>query len=57
MNRHNFKTKLQTSKTTARSQAIELIGLENVKKLEAAGLMVVDEQEWVRRTIREEAGI
>lgn len=61
MNRHKFKTKLQISKTAtrsqARSQAIKLIGLENVKKLEAVGLMVVDEQEWVRRIIREEAGL
>lgn len=54
MNRNRFKAKLQISKPTARSQALELIGLENVKKLEAAGLMVVSEQEWVRRTIREE---
>lgn len=57
MNRNRLKAKLQISKPTARSQAIELIGLENVKKLEAAGLMVVDEQEWVRRVIREEAGL
>ena len=54
MNRNRLKAKLQISKPTARSQAIDLIGLENVKKLEAAGLMVVDEREWVRRVIWEE---
>lgn len=43
-----------TVQKTPRSQAVDLIGLENVKLLEDNGLMIVSEQEWVRRVLVEE---
>lgn len=43
-----------TVQKTPRSQAVDLIGLENVRLLEDNGLMIVSEQEWVRRVLVEE---
>lgn len=54
MHRRTVHKKIMTAKPSARAMAIDLIGVENVKKLEAEGLMIVTEQEWVRQVLVEE---
>lgn len=54
MHRRTVHKKIMTAKPSARAMAIDLIGVENVKKLEAEGLMIVTEQEWVRQVLVDE---
>lgn len=54
MHRRTVHKKIMTAKPSARAMAINLIGLENVKKLEEEGLMIVTEQEWVRQVLVDE---
>ena len=54
MHRKTVHQKIMTAKPSARAMAIDLIGLENVKKLEAEGLMIVTEREWVRQVLVDE---